>query len=145
VKEDLAAHHWGWLLAGPVGKSECRPGRDERQLAQPARRCPGPAGVKMPAQPGLAALCRPGWPYSDLASDMPARETIIRPRLLLTCFLNIHAYTIHSYNIHKSYRQGYFGIPGVISPTLAPEAVGDSQSRAQASTRICQSTKLIYS
>jgi hypothetical protein len=30
---------------------------------------------------------------------------------------------------------GYFGIPGVISPTLAPEAVGDSQSRAQASTK----------
>jgi hypothetical protein len=31
--------------------------------------------------------------------------------------------------------KGYFGIPGVISPTLAPEAVGDSQSRAQASTK----------
>jgi hypothetical protein len=31
--------------------------------------------------------------------------------------------------------KGYFGISGVISPTLAPEAVEDSQSRAQASTR----------
>jgi hypothetical protein len=31
--------------------------------------------------------------------------------------------------------KGYFGIPGVISPKLAPEAVGDSQSRAQASTK----------
>jgi hypothetical protein len=30
--------------------------------------------------------------------------------------------------------KGYFGILGVISPTLAPEAVEDSQSRAQAST-----------
>jgi hypothetical protein len=31
--------------------------------------------------------------------------------------------------------KGYFGIPGVISPTLAPEAVEDSQSHAQASTK----------
>jgi hypothetical protein len=31
--------------------------------------------------------------------------------------------------------KGYFGIPGVISPTLAPEAVEDSQSHAQTSTR----------
>jgi hypothetical protein len=30
--------------------------------------------------------------------------------------------------------KGYFGIPGVISLTLAPEAVEDSQSHAQAST-----------
>jgi hypothetical protein len=29
--------------------------------------------------------------------------------------------------------KGYFGIPGVISLTLAPEAVEDSQSRAQTS------------
>jgi hypothetical protein len=41
--------------------------------------------------------------------------------------------------------KGYFGIPGVISLTLAPEAVGDSQSRAQAPTRIYQSPKLAYS
>jgi hypothetical protein len=41
--------------------------------------------------------------------------------------------------------KGYFGIPGVISPTLAPEAVEDSQSRAQASTKIYQSPKSTYS
>jgi hypothetical protein len=29
----------------------------------------------------------------------------------------------------------YFGIPGVISPTLAPKAVEDSQSRAQTSKK----------
>jgi hypothetical protein len=31
--------------------------------------------------------------------------------------------------------KGYFGIPGVISPALAPEAVEDSQSHAHTSTR----------
>jgi hypothetical protein len=59
---------------------------------------------------------------------MPAQPAV-------NLLFNIPAHIVHSYNIHKSYRRGYFGIPGVISPTLAPEAVGDSQSRAQASTK----------
>jgi hypothetical protein len=49
-------------------------------------------------------------------------------------FLNIPAHVIR-HIIYISHKKGYFGIPEVISPTLAPEAVGDLQSHAQASTK----------
>jgi hypothetical protein len=124
----------GTEQGGPRRGWKRRPSREEpgrqpgkRGLAQPGRRNIGPAG--------LAA-------YSSQDSFNPAQENynlagiaICRPSLLFNCFSNIPAYMTRYLMCILVITKEYFGILGVISPTLAPKAVGDSQSRAQASTK----------
>jgi hypothetical protein len=73
------------------------------------------------------SLSRPGKVYSGLGLVNLAQAAAY-------LLFNIPVTYNLIYNAHINYiEKGYFGIPGVISPTLAPEVVEDSQSRAQTS------------
>jgi hypothetical protein len=71
----------------------------------------------------------PAWEYYEQAGF-----AICRPNLLFNCFLISCTYN-PVYTMYVSHIKRVLWYTRVISPTLAPEAVGDSQSRAHASTK----------